>query len=167
MVDDPCDPLYVVGVAGRRKSKVEYQVWVDYALGWSENRDCRTSIRGHSTEAEAMQSAIEQTDEMRRRGAESPVRLVRVTRWESGTSLRAEPALYEASYYAPAQKLTDAEVYAARVHDWHDTFDRINRHSAAKNQPMSLSYRTWLGDWGPNPTSCPACGTVVDPQNMY
>lgn len=154
-------------MGGKRKPKTDYHVWVDYSLGWSENRDCQTSMRGDLTEVEAMDYATEQADEMRRRGAESPVRSVRVTYWEGGTSLLGAPVLYKASYYDAEQKLTDAEVYAARVHDWHETFDRINRHSAAKNQPMGLSYRDWPDEWGPKPIICPACNRVLNPQNRY
>ncbi|CPV43198.1 Uncharacterised protein [Mycobacteroides abscessus subsp. massiliense] len=154
-------------MGGKRKPKTEYWVWADYSLGWSENRGSRSEVRAHATEAEAMQSAIAQTGEMRRRGADSPVRSIRVIYWETGTPLRDVPVLYDASYYDPEQKLTDTEIYAARVHDRHEAIDRINCHSAAKNQPMWLTYRDWPDEWGPKPTTCPACDVVVDPQNMY
>lgn len=154
-------------MGGKRKPKTDHHVWVDYSLGWSENRDCQTSMRGDLTEVEAMDYATEQTDEMRRRGAESPVRSVRVTYWESGTSLLGAPVLYKASYYDAEQKLTDAEVYAARVHDWHETFDRFNYHGAANGSDLRIGYPDWTAEWGLEPTACPACNRALSPQNMY
>ncbi|SHT93169.1 Uncharacterised protein [Mycobacteroides abscessus subsp. bolletii] len=88
-------------MGGKRKPKTDYHAWVDYSLGWSENRGSLSEVRAHAAEAEATQSAIEQTDQMRRRGADSPVRLIRVIYWEGGSSLRDAPVLYESSYYDP------------------------------------------------------------------
>lgn len=149
------------------KRKTDYRVWVDYSLGWSENRDGRTSVWDHPTEAEAMHFAIEQTDEMRRRGADSPVRSVRVVYWVSGTRLRDAPVLYEASYHDPDQKLTGAEAYTARVHDWHEIFDRFNSNHAVHRSDLRIGYGDWIDEWGPQPTACPACNRVLNPQNMY
>ncbi|MGV0628579.1 hypothetical protein [Mycobacteroides chelonae] len=154
-------------MGGKRKPKIDYHVWIDYSLGWRENRDCKTSMWGDLTEAEAMQSAIEQTDEMRRRGAESPVRSVRVTRWESDTSLISAPVLYEASYYDAEQKLTDAQVFAARVHDWHEFSDRFNANNAGNRSKWRVGYGDWPNEWGQKPITCPACNTVVGPQKVY
>ncbi len=154
-------------MGGKRKPKIDYHVWIDYSLGWSENRDCRTSMRGDLTEVEAMDYATEQTDEMRRRGAESPVRRVRVTRWESGTSLIGAPVLYKASYYDAEQKLTDAEAYAARVHDWHEFSDRFNANNSGNRSKWRVGHGDWPNEWGPKPTACPECETVVDPQKAY
>lgn len=159
--------LYVLVMAGRRKPKIVYQVWVDYSLGWSENRDSKALIRDHPTEAEAMQSAIEQTGEMRRRGADSPVRLIRVLLREGGVRTDDCPVLYETSYHAPEQKLTDAEAYAARVHDWHEFSDRFNANNAGNQSKWRVGYGDWSNEWGPKPTTCPACKTVVDPQKVY
>lgn len=155
-------------MGGKRKPKANYHVWVDYSLGWSENRESLSSLCGHATEAEAIQSAIEQIDEMRRRGADSPVRLIRVVYWEGGgSSLADAPVLHESSYYDPEQKLTDAEVYAARAHEWHALPDRSNRHAAARNSEYFVGYSNWTEEWGPKPTICPACNRVLNPQNMY
>jgi hypothetical protein len=41
------------------------------------------------------------------------------------------PLLYRASYNDREQGLTDAEVYAARVNDWHAAADRLNGNYAA------------------------------------
>lgn len=150
------------------RRRTDYQIFVDYSLGWSENRGTLTAVTGsHHSEEEAVQSAIKQTDEMRRRGAASPVRSIRVIYWEGGgSSLRDASVLYESSYYDPGQKLTDAEVYAARVHEWHALPDRSNRHAAARNSKYFVGYSNWTEEWGPRPTTCPACETVVDPQSI-
>jgi hypothetical protein len=43
--------------------------------------------------------------------------------------------VYQASYYDRWQRLTDAEVYAARAHNWHEAADRFNRSYASKARP--------------------------------
>lgn len=154
-------------MAGRRKPKIDYQVWVDYSLGWSENRDSLTVIRSHLTEAEAMQSAIEQTDEMRSRGAESPVRSIRVRVREGDAKLHDCPTIYGVSYFDAEQKLTDTETYAARVHDWHEFSDRFNANNAGNGSDWRVGYKDWDEARGPRPSTCPACGTVVDPQGKF
>lgn len=137
---------------------------MDYCPGWSENTTLLASVVDHHTEEEAMQSAIEQTGEMRRRGAASPVRLIRVILRKSGTKLTDAPELYRASYFDLAQNLTNAEVYAARVHRWHTLADRLNASHARHGSNWRFGYKDWTDAWGPRPTVCPACGTVVDPQ---
>jgi hypothetical protein len=63
--------------------------------------------------------------------------------------LAAAPLLFSASYYDSDQGLTDAEVYAARVHDWHALSDRMKRNSARNNARWRVGYSTWSDDWGP------------------
>ncbi|MGD1281328.1 hypothetical protein ACKUUI_06005 [Mycobacterium seoulense] len=127
-----------------------------YAHGWGGNRNRMSSGLGGS-EDEAMRHAVELVDQMRRDGANSTVRHVRVRRWEVG-SLANAPAVFEASYYDPKQGLTDAEAYAARVHDWHAQADSWNRWAEANHSKYGMGYGNWMDVWGPQPVECPACG---------
>jgi hypothetical protein len=60
------------------------------------------------------------------------MRCVRVRLWRDGSRLADAPPLYCASYYDREQGLTDSEVYAARVHDWHALADRVSGNYARK-----------------------------------
>jgi hypothetical protein len=143
-----------------RTARGEYLTTADYALGWGDNHDSWSTGIGGSEE-EAMQHASGLVDQMRRDRAASAIRRVRVRHWRDGSSLAYAPVLYQASYYDGEQGLTDAEVYAARVHDWHESVDRFNRNHAARNSPWRMGYGTWSDDWGPKPASCPACAATV------
>jgi hypothetical protein len=81
--------------------------------------------------------------------------------WHSAQCSCSEPVLFQASYYDKEQGLTDAEVFAARVHDFHEFRDRWNRNHAANNSPWRTGDGTWSDDRGPEPASCPACGAAV------
>jgi hypothetical protein len=95
---------------------------------------------------------------MRRDGASSAMRSVNVRIWRDGTKLADAPVLFAASYYDHEQGPTDAEVYAARVHDWHAVIDRLNGHYARNMANWRLDRRPWSDHWGPRANSCPACG---------
>lgn len=53
---------------------------------------------------------------------------------------------------------SDAEAYAARVHDWHVSVDRVNRNLTRTNASWRLGYSPWLDASGPKLASCPGCG---------
>jgi hypothetical protein len=108
-----------------------------------------------------MQCAAGLVDRMRCDGAASAIRCVRVRHWRDDSEFADAPLLYQASYYDREQGLTDGEVYAARGHDWHESVDRFNRNHAARNSPWRMGYGTWSDDWGPEPTSSPACAATV------
>lgn len=69
--------------------------------------------------------------------------------------------MYQASYYDREQGLTPAEVYAARVHDWHESADRFNLNHARNNSPLRVGYGQWLDEWGSEPSTCPACRATL------
>ena len=86
----------------------QYLTTADYSLGYGDNRECLSKGVGHPNEADAMQAANEHAGQMRREGAASPIRRVRVRYWEKGGELAAAPLLFSASYYDSDQGLTDA-----------------------------------------------------------
>ncbi|HTY31760.1 hypothetical protein [Mycobacterium sp.] len=135
-----------------------------------------------ATLEQAERQAAEWTAEMRREGAASAIRRVAVEVWRKDGQLAGppgkKPVLFEASYYDPEQGLTDDQAYTARVHDWHAKADGWNSRSQPKyhaNHPNHgrcwtrdvMSYGDWSDDWGPKPTTCPACGQTVDPQDRF
>jgi hypothetical protein len=143
-----------------RTTRGEYLTTADYALGLGDNRDSWSTGIGGSEE-EAIQHASGVVDQMRRDGAASAIRRVRVRHWRDGSSLADAPVLYQASYYDGEQGLTDGEAYAARVHDWHESVDRFNRNHAARTSPWRMGYSTWSDDWGRKSASCPACAATL------
>ncbi|MGZ3384772.1 MAG: hypothetical protein ACXVB5_07635 [Isosphaeraceae bacterium] len=143
-----------------------------------------------ATLEQAERQAAEWTAEMRREGAASAIRRVAVEVWrKDGHIIRSypekRPVLFEASYYDPEQGLTGDQAYATRVHEWHAGHDAFNRESKPKAVPTTGKYakyadqakyvwtRTvelygkWSEEWGPRPTTCPACGQTVDPQDRF
>lgn len=116
-----------------------------YSMLWNGNGSTMTKGLIPPSEAEAMEHANFMVAEMRSAGAASPIRSVLVRQWPEGAHLADAPPLFQASYYEAAQGLTDAEVYSARVHDWHIVGDRINRNSlglsAGRCQPLCPSGR--------------------------
>lgn len=102
-----------------------------------------------------MEWASGRVDGMRRDGASSAMRSVSVRIWRDGTKLADAPVLFAASYYDHEQGLTDAEVYAARVHDWH----AVSRPTERTLRPEQCELAARPSDhWGPRADSCPACG---------
>lgn len=71
-----------------RKTTDQYEASADYALGWGDNRNTLTSAIV-TNEQDAMQWAIGQVDEMRRDGAASAIRSVKVRRWRDWGSRQA------------------------------------------------------------------------------
>ncbi len=106
-----------------------------------------------------MQWAAGRLDEVRRDGAASAIRSVEVQHWGDGD--RDSPPLCQASYYDPEQGLTEAEAYAARVHDWHAPADSWNRSATATGSKWGMGYSSWSDDWGPQADVCPACGDTL------
>jgi hypothetical protein len=109
-----------------RRTRGEYLTTADYALDWAGNRDLWSKGIGGSEE-EAMQHAAGLVNQMRRDGATSRIRRVRVRHWRIGSSLANAPVLFQASYFDSEQGLTEDEAYASRVHDWHARTDRADR----------------------------------------
>jgi hypothetical protein len=89
-------------------------------------------------EEDAMHCAVGLVDQMRRDGAAYAICCMRVRLWTDSDRLVDGPPLYRAPYYDLEQGLTDAEVFAARVHDFHEFRDRWNRNHAANNSPGEL-----------------------------
>ncbi|WP_181697864.1 hypothetical protein [Nocardia sp. GTS18] len=148
-----------------RKPKCQYDVTAQLALGWGNNPNCAAKGMWLPTREKADEHAAELVSEMRQGGASTALRTVRMQlRVDSKLS---GDALYTASYYDPEQGLTDAEEYAARVHDWHVSADRFNSNMSRNNGKYRVGYLAWSCDWGAKPISCPACGTVVEPQPMF
>jgi hypothetical protein len=140
----------------------QYLTTADYSIGYGDNPECLTKGFGHPNEADAMRAANEYVGQMRREGAASPIRRVRVRYWEKGGELVGAPLLFSASYYDFEQLLTEAETYAARVHDWHEPGDRMNRNQIASDSRWRTGHRPWSDDWGPRPaTTCPACDAPI------
>ncbi|SIM00538.1 Uncharacterised protein [Mycobacteroides abscessus subsp. abscessus] len=145
----------------KRKRKDQYLVTADYSLGWRDNRERWAAGEGHYSEIDAIAKATSLTAEMRRDGAASAMRTVRIRQWEDGAELADAPELYRASYYDPEQKLTEAEAFAARVHDWHEFPDRFNSRQPRISGSPWMGYKPWQEDWGPKPTVCPACSAKL------
>ena len=158
----PSPEDHQAGIAGidicmGRSTRDEYLTTADYAFDWGDNLGRMSTGHGGS-EAEAMQHAADFVRDMRREGVKSPIRLVRVRHWPGGSKLAGGPLVYQASYYDAEQGLADAEAYAARVHDWHVSVDRVNRNLTRTNASWRLGYSPWLDASGPKPASCPGCG---------
>ncbi|GBG36846.1 hypothetical protein NJB14197_08990 [Mycobacterium montefiorense] len=119
---------------------------------------------------EAVQHATAWVHEMRGAGATSAIRRVCVRpsdSWDTDNLRHRHRPLFEASYYHPEQGLTDADVYAARVHDWHANADRVNQNLAHNKAKYRLCYLNWTDEWGPKPTACPACNTALHDDNPF
>ena len=99
--------------------------------------------------------------EMRQHGVATPIRSVTVKQWDKGVQLFEAPFMFEASYFDAEQGLTEWDVYAARVHDWHARTGRDNQ--VADLEPRD--YLLWSEDWGPQPASCSKCAAALTPQN--
>jgi hypothetical protein len=138
---------------GRKTSWDGYTFRIKYVVGFETT--------GLHTEEEAMQRAVGAVDRMRREGAASKIRHFEIRPWgdhfDKQTCTYPDPPRFEASYYDPEQGLTDAEVYSARVHDWHAKADEWNRRAIANNSKWGMGYRPWSDAWGPKPDSCPVC----------
>lgn len=148
-----------------RKRSSEYTAAADLSLRWSSNRGTWCHFTSGPYDSTA-QWAADRIAEMRSAGAASAIRTVTMRRrgdWDrDGLKYRCPPLL-EASYFDEEQGLTDAEVYAARVHDWHVMTDRHN--SVGSLGPFE--YDPWQENWGPAPAACPECDAVLNPQNFF
>lgn len=146
------------------RTRCDYLTTADYITAWGTNRETRQTATGFGSEEEATRHAANLVDQMRREGAASAIRFVRVRRrgdWDKDKFTYRCPPLFEASYYDEDQGLTDAEVYASRVHEWHWPSDRFNRIQVARNSHKRIGYPTWSDDWGPQPDFCMACGVAT------
>jgi len=137
------------------RQRNEYTTTTNYALDWGSDSGTISRVTDGSRE-DAMASAHDVVERMRREGAASNIRSVRVRHWGDW-----DRPLYHASYYDSGQQLTDVEVYAARVHDWHVTTDVLNAHYARTNAQLRAGYGPWSNDWGTKPVECPACSAVL------
>jgi hypothetical protein len=145
---------------GMRK-RCDYLTTADYQPGWGANRETLQVGKTFGSEDEAVQHAAGLVDEMRRDGSASAIRRVRVRHWTDSAKLSDAPVLFQASYYDDAQGLTDAETYAARVHDWHAPSDQFNRNAGRNNSRWLMGSAPWTETWGTRPDSCPACGADI------
>lgn len=83
-----------------RRPNVQYLVTAHYSIGWGGNRDLLTSGFGLPDETEARcMHASGLVGEMRRGGAATARRRVRVRKWERAGSLDGAPTLLDESYY--------------------------------------------------------------------
>ena len=145
-----------------RKPKDRYLVTASYSLGWGvQKQDTLSSGYGAASEHDAMEIAATIVADMRREGADSPVRRVAVRQWPGDTPLNDAPVLYEASCYDSEQHLTGVETYAARVHDWHHPTDRSNIKHIMNRSVYGVGYSEWNLSWGPEPNQCPYCGDSI------
>ncbi len=148
-----------------RKTRFEYTVTARLSLGWSDNRSGWSHSESGNYE-QCAQQAVQWVAEMRSAGADSATRTVTLRRWDDwdrDTLKYRCPPILEASYFDDEQGLTKAEVYSARVHDWHVMSDSHNR--VASLGPFE--YRPWQENWGLEPAACQACDAVLEPQNFY
>jgi hypothetical protein len=142
-----------------RKPKANYLVTTRCSLGWGgTDQSTLSHFTSTSSEEAAVQQFADAVDEMRSGGAMTPTRAVTLRRWPSGTSLAEAPVLREASYYDPEQNLSAAQTYAARVHDWHHSADRMNINLIKNRSVYGVGYSDWNEQWGPEPETCPHCG---------
>jgi hypothetical protein len=125
---------------GRTASWSGYTTKIGYIVGFETT--------GLHTRKEAMQRATGAVARMRRKGAASPIRCVEVRQWGDWDRDKLTyrcPPLFQASYYDPEQGLTDTEVYAARVHDWHALKDRMDGNLAANKLALANGVQRLVG----------------------
>lgn len=149
-----------------RRQRDQFIVTARFTVGWTNPSSNVSSGFSTEEEGEARAKAEEWVTEMRRDGADSPIRQVTLRLWEHGGSLRDAPTLFEASYFDPEQGLTEFEELAARIHDLHAQPDRINANHAYKERygrrdGIRVGYMTWPEGFGDKPENCPACGRLL------
>lgn len=131
---------------------------IDYSVDRSGNRDIAI-VSGDRDGI--LQWAAARIAEMRSAGASSVMRTVTVKR--VGDLGDAAAPIIKASFFDVEQGLSEAELYSARVHDWHSWTDRDNKVGSLG----PFEYDRWEEAWGPAPAACTACDATLEPQNFY